>query len=352
MNYAQLTDWHNLLSAYQKTSKGKRGKPDVAAFELFLEPQLLLLSQQLQEQSYQPGAYHSFYIHEPKRRLISAAPFRDRVIHHALCNVIEPTFERSFISDSYANRVGKGTHKALARCQQFARQFHYCLPCDVKQFFPSVDHAILQNLLAKKIADPQIMWLVEQILASGVGVLADEYEMVYFAGDDLFAVNRPRGLPIGNLTSQFWANVYLNPLDHFIKRRLQCKGYLRYADDFLLFGNEKATLWAWHKEIIAFCADLRLTLHENRMQPRPVETGIPFLGFTVFPQQKRLKRRKGVHFQRKLRKLCQQYADGDIPLEKVTASVQGWINHTRFGNTVGLRKAILGKQIVKPPPPP
>ena len=307
------------------------------------------MSQQLQEQSYCPGAYHSFYIHEPKRRLISAAPFRDRIVHHALCNIIEPVFEQSFIHDSYANRVGKGTHRALDRCQFFARRFRYCLPCDVRQFFPSVDHAILQKLLAKKVHDPQILWLIDQILASGIGILAEEYEMRYFLGDDLFAVNRPRGLPIGNLTSQFWANVYLNPLDHFIKRRLRCKGYLRYADDFLLFANEKATLWAWHTKIIEQASRLRLTLHENRMQPRPVETGIPFLGFHIFPQHRRLKRRKGVHFQRKLRRLCKEYEQGKIPLDKVTASVKGWVNHTRFSNSVGLRKSILGKQLIKPP---
>jgi hypothetical protein len=155
---------------------------------------------ELVAQTYRPGAYYSFYIRDPKRRLISAAPFRDRVVHHALCNVIEPLFERTFIGDSYANRVGKGTHRALDRAQELARRYQYVLQCDVEQFFPSVDHTVLRAIISRKIADEQVMWLVDQILNSGAGVLTEEYTMVYFPGDDLFAVNRPRGLPIGNLT--------------------------------------------------------------------------------------------------------------------------------------------------------
>jgi len=208
--YETLTSWNNLLSAYKKASAGKRGHPNVSAFEYRLEDNLLCLQDELRAKTYQPGKYDSFYIHEPKRRLISAAPFRDRVAHHALCNVIEPIFERSFIFDSYANRVGKGTHRALERCQQFARRYKYVLPCDLRQFFPSIDYAILRATLAAKIHDFEVMRLIDRILASGEGVLSDAYDMVYFPGDDLFAANRPRGLPIGNLTSQFWANVYLN----------------------------------------------------------------------------------------------------------------------------------------------
>jgi retron-type reverse transcriptase len=210
--YAQLCSWDNLLLAYRKAAKGKRGHPDVAAFEYRLEDNLLQLQRELLEKSYQPGEYHSFYIHDPKKRLISAAPFRERVVHHALCNLIEPLFERSFIFDSYANRIGKGTHRALDRAQQFARRYPYVLPCDIRQFFPSIDHAILREILARKMDDADVLWLVDRILASGAGVLSEEYEMAWFPGDDLFAVTRPRGLPIGNLTSQFWANCYLNPL--------------------------------------------------------------------------------------------------------------------------------------------
>lgn len=190
--YNQLISWNNLLLAYKKASKGKRGHPDVAAFEYNLEEHLCELHYELKLKTYQPGKYNSFYIHEPKRRLISAAPFRDRVVHHALINIIESLFESSFIFDSYANRIGKGTHRALNRCQYFARRYKYVLQCDVKQFFPAIDHLILQSILKNKIYDKDILWLISMILSSGQGIHNNAYEMVYFHDDDLFAINRPR----------------------------------------------------------------------------------------------------------------------------------------------------------------
>ena len=338
--YDRLCSWDNLLSAYRLAGKGKRGHANVAAFEHRLEENLLGLQKELVCHTYRPGPYVNFYIHEPKRRLISAAPFRDRVVHHALCNLLEPVFETGFIADSYANRVGKGTHRALGRVQRLARRFPYALQCDVRQFFPSVDHAILRGLLVRKIYDPDVLGLVNLILASGEGVLHEAYDMVYFPGDDLFAVSRPRGLPIGNLTSQFWANVYLNPFDHFVKRELGCPGYVRYVDDFILFAPDKATLWEWRKAIVQRLRRLRLTIHPGA-HPRPVTEGIPFLGFTVFPERRRLKRRKGIHFQRRLKVLVAGCRAGEIPRSQVDRSVRGWVNHTRYGNTVGLRKAVF-----------
>jgi retron-type reverse transcriptase len=346
--YTQLCSWDNLYLAWRKASRGKRGKSPAASFEFTLEDNLVALQLELLEKTYQPGAYHSFYIHEPKRRLISAAPFRDRVVHHALCNIIEPSFERSFITDSYANRVGKGTHRALDRAQTFARRYPYVLQCDLKQFFPSIDHALLHDILARKLTDPDVLWLVDRILASGVGVLSEEYAMVYFPGDDgdaerrNFAINRPRGLPIGNLTSQFWANCYLNPFDHFIKRELRCKAYVRYVDDLLLFAEDKATLWAWKAALVERLAGLRLTIHPGT-HPRPVTEGIPFLGFVLYPERRVLKRRKGVAFARRFRALRAGWAAGEIPLERLTASAQGWANHARYGDTWVLRRALLGE---------
>lgn len=312
----------------------------MAAFEYRLEENLLQLQRELRTQRYRPGPYTSFYIHEPKQRLISAAPFRDRVTHHALCNLIEPLFEQSFISDSYANRVGKGTHRALDRCQQFARRYRYVLQCDVEQYFPAIDHAILGRMLRAKISDARTLWLIDRILASGQGVLTEAYQMRWFAGDDLFAALRCRGLPIGNLTSQFLANCYLNPFDHFIKRELGCRGYLRYVDDFALFGDDKRLLWQWKRAIINRLATLRLTIHPAA-QPRPVTEGISFLGFVLYPDRRRLKRRKGLYYRRKLSNLIAAYERGEFPLDRLNASVQGWVNHARYGNTVGLRKAIF-----------
>lgn len=344
--YTTLYSWDNLLLAYRRAAKGKRGQANVARFEHRLEENLLTLQQELRDQRYLPGPYTSFYIHEPKRRLISAAPFRDRVVHHALCNLIEPIFERTFIADSYANRVGKGTHRALDRAQTLARQYRYVLAIDMRQFFPSIDHLILRSILARKITDPGVLWLIDGILASGADLLQEQYEMIYFAGDDLFAISRPRGLPIGNLTSQFWANCYLNPFDHFVKRELQCAGYVRYVDDALLFTDEKRTLWQWKAAIEERLIALRLTIHPGA-QPQPVTEGFPFLGFRVWPEQRRLKRRKGIYYRRKLRRLVTAHETGVISLQQLQASILGWINYVRFGNTVGLRKHLLRHTVIK-----
>jgi retron-type reverse transcriptase len=334
----QLITWENIWLGYENASRGKRGHEPAAEFELLLADHLLEIQKELEERSCRPGNYHSFYIHEPKKRLISAAPFRDRVAHHSLCNVTTPIFENHFIPTSYANREGKGTHRALDECQKLTRQYKYFLQCDVTRFFPSIDHALLRVALQDMLPDDSVMWLIDKILESGQGVLSEEYKMVYFPGDDLFALNRPRGLPIGNLTSQWWANCYLNQLDQFVKRELSCKAYLRYVDDFLLFANDKQTLWIWRKGIIERLRSLRLTIHEERAIPRPVTDGIRFLGFVAYPEKRLLKREKGIAYQRKLRRLLNTASE-----ETIKASVQGWINHLRYGDTWGLRKAILGK---------
>ena len=345
--FEELCAWDNLLLACRLAAKGKRGHENVASFEHRLEDNLVTLRRDLLARTYRPGPYTSFWIHEPKRRLISAAPFRDRVVHHAICNVIEPIFERTFITDSYANRAGKGTHRALARAQLLARRYRYVLQVDVRQFFPSVDHAILEAHIAAKVDNRDVLALVDEILKSGDGVQGDVYEMTFFPGDNLLSVLRPRGLPIGNLTSQFWANVYLNPFDHFVKRELGCTGYVRYVDDMLLFGDDKRRLWDWRTAIAGRLAALRLSVHPGA-HPRPVTEAIPFLGFVVFPQRRRLKRRKGIHFQRRLSGLIRDHAERRRPVTEISATVAGWVNHVRFGNTVGLRKAVLHRAVVRP----
>jgi RNA-directed DNA polymerase len=349
--FQKLAHFDNLYLAYRKAAKGKRGQPEVAAFEFDVIANLCRLQEELVTQTYQPGGYFSFFIRDPKHRLISAAPFRDRVVHHCLCNIIEPLFERTFIGDSYANRVGKGAHAALDLAQSFARRYRHVLQCDVRQFFPSVDLQILYEILQRKLADRQVLWLCENILNSGAGVLKDEYDLVYFPGDDgdedrrTFSALRPRGLPIGNLTSQFWANVYLNELDQFVKRHLHVRAYLRYVDDFLLFADDKRTLWDWKDAIREKLASLRLTLHEASSTVYPVSNGIPFLGFRLYPGYRRLKRRNALAFQRRFKRLRKLYARGEIDLAEVNLSVQGWAAHAAHGDTWGLRKALLNPAI-------
>jgi RNA-directed DNA polymerase len=355
--YASIVNWDNLWLAYRVAARGKRSGASVARFELQVADRLVELQAELRAKTYRPGPYTHFIIHEPKRRKISAAPFRDRVVHHALCNIIEPLFEARFITDSYANRVGKGTHRAIDRLQGFSRRYRYVLRLDVVQHFPSLDHAILRDAIAEVIQDEDVLWLVDLILASGAGVLADEYDMVYFPGDDpstgsgqgLFASLRPRGLPIGNLTSQFWSNVYMNALDWFVVKDLGCPAYLRYVDDFALFADGKRQLWAWKEAVLAYLATQRLTVHESAAQVQPVASGIPWLGFVVYPTHRLLKRRNVVNFTRRFALNLDLFRAGRIPFAELDAGVQGWINHVRYGDTWGLRRVLLARRRARTP---
>lgn len=346
--YRHVTTWHNLLYAYRKAARGKRGKSSAADFEHSLADNLLQLQDELLTYRYVPGDYVHFMIHDPKHRKISAAPFRDRVVHHALCNIIEPLFERQFIRHSYANRLYKGTHRALDRFQAWAKSYRYVLRVDVVQHFPSIDHAILYDILADTLHDDGTRWLIQQILASGIGVLQDEYDMVYFAGDDLFAVNRPRGLPIGNLTSQFWSNCYLNPLDWFVLQDLGCSAYLRYVDDFALFSDSKRQLYQWKQAIIDFLTTLRLTIHAESAQVMPTIAGIPWLGFVVYPTHRKIKQRNVVNFTRRFEHNIDLYENGLIPFAELDASVKGWVNHVRYADTWGLRRYIFNTHRIRP----
>jgi len=249
--------------------------------------------------------------------------------------------ERRFIFDSYANRVGKGTHRAIDRLQQFARHHRYCLRMDIVRHFPSIDHAILRKTLARMIRQDDVLGLTDTIIASGAGVLEDEYDTVWFPGNDLLAACRPRGLPIGNLTSQFWSNCYLDPFDHFVKRSLRCPAYLRYVDDFALFSDGKQVLRDWREAVIGFLARLRLTVHENISQTLPTRCGIPWLGFVSYPDHRRLKARNARRATRRLSARFTAWRAGEISFAELDASFQGWINHVRYADTWGLRREVL-----------
>jgi len=342
-----LCGWDNLWLAYRKAAKGKRGRIPAADFEHQVADKLTQLQAELNDRRYVPGAYHHFFIHEPKRRKISAAPFRDRVVHHALCNLIEPVFDARFIPHSYANRVDKGTHAAVDYLQACARRYRYVLRMDIVKHFPSLDHTVLYAEIARVVRDDGLLWLVDQILASGRDVLKEEYKMVYFPGDDLFAAHRPRGLPIGNLTSQFWSNVYMNPFDWFVQRELGCNAYLRYVDDFALFSDDKRQLWAWRERIITRLARLRLTAHEREAQVTQTKDGIPWLGFVVYPTHRRLKSRNVVKFTQRFERNIDAYEQGKITFAELDASVQGWINHVRYADTWGLRRHVFSTHPIK-----
>ena len=315
-----------------------------------MEHHLLQLQSELRDQTYRPGPYHNFYIREPKRRLVSAAPFRDRVVHHALCQLIEPIWEPRFIHTSYACRLGKGTHKALDQCHTHVRRYRYAFQGDIVKYFPSIDHQIMRGLLARRIADPQVMWLIDRILDSGVGIQVSEYPMAYFPGDGLFAALRPRGLPIGNLTSQFWANVYLHELDKFAKHGLRCHAYLRYMDDFVLFADDKQQLHAWKTAIRDFLAShLRLVLHPKKSLVFPVKVGIDFCGFRIYSTHRRLRRSSLRRFVRRFRRQREAYRHGELSLEEMTTSVRSWIAHAAHGDTWRLRGRLFADYSIEAP---
>lgn len=340
--YPQVYDFANLYQAFRAARRGKRDRVAVASFEFDLEQNLLELERELKGQSYRPGPYTNFYIYEPKQRLVSAAPFRDRVAHHALCRVIEPIWEARFIYDSYACRVGKGVHRALDRAHNWVRRYRYVFHGDVVKYFPSIDHQILHALLARRLADRPLMDLIERILNSGEGIQAGEAPVVYFPGDDLFAALRPRGLPIGNLTSQFWANVYGHELDKFVKHKLGCGPYLRYMDDFVLFADDKAQLQSWKAAIRDFlAANLRLALHPKKSLVFPAKVGLDFCGFRLYPTHRRLRRSSVRRFVGRFRRQRAAYRRGELSLADWQSSVQSWLAHAAHGDTWRLRQRIF-----------
>lgn len=331
--------FENLVAAARQAQRGKRYRGNVLAFNYGLETELLTLQEELVSQTYQPGEYRTFQIVEPKKRMISAAPYRDRVVHHALCNIIAPIFERTFTSDSYANRTGYGTHRALRTFVKYARSHRYLLQCDIRKYFPSIDHEILKTFIRRKIKCRQTLWLIETIIDA-----SNEQESVHhhFPGDDLFApYERRRGLPIGNLTSQFFANVYLNGFDHFVREELKVRCYVRYVDDFALFGNDREFLREARLLIEARLAKIRLRIHPVKSQLFETRHGANFVGFRVLPDRLRVRYENLRRARRRMRLLKTRYRDGEIGFSKLTECIRSWIAHLEHGDTWQLRREIF-----------
>jgi len=340
--HRRIASFANLRAAHRLARRAGRGTAAAAAFDHDLEANLCALRRELLAGAYRPGAYRSFFVHEPKRRLISAAPFRDRVVHHAVVRVLEPLFERRFASDSYACRKGKGNHAALDRAHRFVKRYRFCLRADVVKFFPSVDHAVLMRTVGRVVGCRRTLALLQTILDGGAHVLRDEHPGTLFPGDDLLALLRPRGLPIGNLTSQFLANVHLDPLDHFVKERLRVRGHVRYADDFRLFADSKDALHETRHGLEGFLRGLRLVLHEKKTQVQPCATGVPFLGFVLHPDGSRRLQRPAVRrFRRRLRRMASDLAAGRTTLDRVSMSVRSWLAHAAHANARRLSAQIL-----------
>jgi RNA-directed DNA polymerase len=320
--FEKIVSFENFLLAAKKSLKGKKYKNPALAFYFNKENEIIALQEELRSKSYTPHTLAIFYIREPKVRKIGAAEFRDCVVHHAICNILEPIFERSYICHSYACRKGKGTHRAIKQAQNYCRKYEYFLKCDIKKYFASIHHQVLKQLLRNRFKDPELLWLLDTIIDNG-----SEIE---------------KGIPIGNLTSQHFANFYLDKLDHYIKDTLQVKGYLRYMDDFILYGNEKIELHLFKAMISDFLSGtLRLQLKEKVCFTAPCGSGVPFLGFRIFPGFIRMRNENKRRLLKKLRLKLKAFELGSINEEKYAASLMSMIEHIKIANTYNFRRKIL-----------
>ena len=279
--------------------------------------------------SYRPKPLTTFVIRDPKTRTISKSAFRDRIVHHALCNIIESIFEKGFIYDSYANRKGKGTLAAIQRFDYFLRKAShnhalipgtnkiksFVLKADIKKYFENVDHDTLMAILKKKIKDQKVLWLIQTILRN-------------------YEPNSKRiGMPLGNLTSQFWANVYLNELDQFVKHRLKAKYYLRYVDDFVILHHSQQQLKKYYDEISHFLSSqLKLQLHPDKSKIVPLHRGTAFLGLRIFSEKKMIQKKNLRRFKHKIATLCSNYDSKTIDYDIVYDFLEGWRAYARVAD--------------------
>jgi len=360
--YHKICSIENLYDAAKATlARGRRYRGEGAKFSFHCEKEISSLRQQLLTQTYKHGRYTLFKIYDPKERVIAAAPVRDRVVHHAVHDMIEPILDGMFIYDSYACRRGKGTHQALKRANSFLRANRYTLHLDVKSYFPSIRHDILKSILQPYIADEKAYWLLNEIIDSSPVTPEDEsdylsvedrkssvadIQLLLFDQQSVSEYCQSKiavGLPIGNLTSQFFANLYLNELDQYVKHTLKCRYYIRYMDDMVLFDNDKAKLKILGNELGDFVDDqLKLKFHEG-VCPMPVSRGLTFLGFRLFPTRMRLKSENANRFVKRMKGYQKDCAEGRMTPEKLTQSVQSWIAHASYGQTRKLRRQLLSK---------
>jgi len=304
---------------------------------------LLRLERELRDGSYRPGHYIEIELKRPKHRIVSAAPFRDRVVHHALCDVVAPLFEQGFIGNTFANRIGKGTHKAIAAYEYYRDRHKHVLRCDIFRYFPSIDHAILKSDFRRRIACDRTLWLMDRIVD-----FSNRQEPVHlhFAGDDLLTpLERRRGLPIGNLTSQFSANLYLDPLDHFCVQVLRAP-YLRYVDDFALFHDDAALLGRWRERIGRFIDRRRLRLHPRKTHIVPTSEPAEFLGFVLHEGGKRALPEANIQaFKGRLKGMLISVRNGALDRTAARARIDAWAAHADHAHTHGARRAILGRGV-------
>ena len=343
--WPRIVCWDNLLLAYRKARRGKRRRPDVAEFELSREANLFSIQKEMLSGHLTPGPYRLFTIYERKPRLIAAAPFRDRVVHHALMNVIEPEIDRRFIYDTYACRKGKGVHAAVNRYQQLAQRYDYVLHVDISRYFPSIDHQILMGLLRRRLKDEDTLALLQTIINA-----SPDYHGLrpVFPMDDLLTpLERPCGIPIGNLTSQIFANLYLDDIDHWLKEEVRIPGYLRYVDDLYLLSSSKSELTDCLERLHDQLACYRLRLHPKKIQLRRSSERVDVLGYKVSRTRRWLRNDNGYRAVRRFRAFQQLYEHGAIDFADIEPSLKSWVGHALHAETQGLRSAIFSDLVFR-----
>ena len=337
--FGRVANFSALHAAAKRAMIGKRKKSGASRFFANLETELLRLERQLREGSYRPGRYVTIEVHDPKKRIVSAAPFRDRVVHHALCAVIQPIYEAGFIDHSYANRKAKGTHRAISAYEGYRNRHAHVLRCDVFRYFPAIDHDILKAEFRRRVACPPTLRLMDKIVD---GSNAQEPVELHYSNDDLFApLMRRRGLPIGNLTSQFFANLYLDRLDHFATEVLRAP-YVRYVDDFALFHDNPTVLSEWRERINTFLEGRRLRLHPRKTRILATAEPSEFLGFELLADGgRRLPENNVRRFRNRLRGLRDSWRAGAISRDGIDARIRAWSAHAAHAQTWRLRHAIF-----------
>jgi len=334
--YDQLSSYKNLELAYEKAKHHKTSTKAVMEFEKNWQPNLYALIKELKDKTYKPQPLRKFILREPKTRTICVSEFRDRIVHHALINILQPIFEPRFIHDSYASRKHKGTLPAIKRLDKFIKKVTkngktipnarnandvrgYALKADIKHYFDNVDHQTLLNIIARRIKDNNVLWLTKIIL-------------------DNYNSGLPgKGMPLGNWTSQFLANIYLNELDQYIKHKLKAKQYIRYVDDFIIIHRSKEKLKTHEAQIKEFLQKLKLQLHPDKCKIIPLKQGISFLGFRTFYHHKLILQRNLRKIINRLKEMLEQYKMKSIDASDINETLHGWNAYAKQANTHKLR---------------
>ena len=317
--YPQIVQYDNIILAYEKARKGKRWQDTIKRFEKHLEDNILKIQEALINKTFTTSPYTMMTIHEPKKRIIYKLPFNpDRIVHHALMNILEQIWSGLFLSDSYACRRGYGLHAASRRTMEHIRTVGrngYCLKLDISKFYPSVDHDIMFDIVQRKIKCKGTLWLLANII---------------------YSIPGGKNVPIGNYTSQWLGNLYLNELDQYLKHEYHIKNYVRYCDDFLILHNDKGFLNVIAHVITEFVQN-RLDMKLSKCDLFPIKRGIDFVGYRHFPEYVLLRKSTALRIKKRLKKLPLEFKSGIITSEQyrsILASIRGWL---RWANTNNLQ---------------